>query len=170
MKNIYLKTEDNIMVLSVGAGMFLWLAISSFVYPLLFTVCKYLLISVGINAIFNYCLNELLCSIVFLFITWKIFNWIRRESLDSTTARKVLGVAIISFISCQILQFIISYYLLQLIAETYFTRINTYNQETTALSNIVNLRLVSHCLEIFRYVLLALLIYKKITAVNSNKN
>jgi len=162
MKHIHLKTEDNSIILSVGAGMFLWLAITSFLYTLLFTVSKYLLVILGVNPIFNYCLNETLYSILFIFITWRIFIWVRKEKGDNATAKKIFVGAIITFTTCQIVKFVASYYLYLFVGNNYYTQLIDYDEATRALANVVNLRILSNALEIFRDVGLALLIYIKV--------
>ncbi|MFV8346944.1 hypothetical protein [Flavobacterium sp. ZB4P13] len=155
MKKI--KSESNIIHFSVGAGMFLWLAIISFLHTFLFIISKYILIIVSVDSLVIFWINEILYLILFALVTWKIFNWIKNSNIDNVTARQILKTSIISLVVIQFLQLVISYYLFDILVEKYAIQLDSYHKATRS----GYLQIVQSAREFLLYIVLGVLIYRK---------
>jgi flagellar biosynthesis protein FlhB len=158
MKNYSLKPEDNVVVLTIGTGMFLWLTISSFLYTLLTIITRNLLLIFGISPRVAYCLHELLYAVLFILITWRIINYIRKKEPDNSTVKKIFKASIIALACCQVLQFLISYYIMPHVFDHYVTELLNYERATRTSAG---LKMVSVGLNILKYIGIALLIFKR---------
>ena len=152
-----IKKSDNIVFLSVGAGMFLWLAIVSLLYLLVYMILKTFLIIAEVDSLIIFWLNEILYLILFSIITIQVFAWIKNKPIHKSTAIRVLKSSVIALIIIQILQFVLSYYASDLVIGKFAMQFDSYYSATKS-GYLMSFEAV---LELVLYMILGIIIYKK---------
>jgi hypothetical protein len=151
------KKIDNIILISVGAGMFLWLALVSFLHLVIFMILRNSLIMTEVDPLVIFWTDEIVYLVLFLILTLWIFNWIKRNPIEKFTATRILKYSIIALIIIQVIQFVLGCFALDILITKFPMLLDNY-QNATEPGYLIS---ITAGLELVLYIVLGILVFKK---------
>ena len=155
--NLNSKNFDNIIITSIGAGMFLWVSMLSLLYLFVDIILKTLLIIARVDSLLTFWINEVIFIILFSIITFRIFAWIKNKPIEMLTALRILRYSIILLIITSASQFVLRYFVSGLVTEKFPLQFNAYNDATTS----AYLMTIQAGLHFVLYLFFGILVYRK---------